>query len=94
MLRGRRSRWIGLGAGLLAALVVIVIEAGTPTDRSPDRPGASGSASVPPVAGGPLVYYEILDAEGSRLMERRLDGPTSTTAGPGASTRPERPRSR
>ena len=73
-LRGRRSRWIGLGAGLLAALIVIVVAGGTPTDRLRDRPGASGSASVPPAPGGPLVYYEILDAEGSRLMERRLDG--------------------
>jgi len=73
-IRGRRARWIGLGAGILAALVVIIVAAWAPTDRTRTPRDGSGSASIARVTTGPVVYYEVLDAEGSRLMERQLDG--------------------
>ena len=73
-MRGRRTRWIGLGAGTVAVLAVIFVAAWTPADRYGNLRNASGSAGIPPVAAGPVVYYEVLDAAASRLMERRLDG--------------------
>ncbi len=61
--------------GLLATTLVVgsaIALTGLPGPRpgvDPSRPAATD----PPVA-GPVVYYEILDADGSSLMERRLDG--------------------
>ena len=46
--------------------------AARPTERGP-RPSGSGP-SADPAAVGPVVFYEILDADGAQLMERRLDG--------------------
>ena len=74
-MRGPRGRWIGAGAALAAALVVVV---GVTVVRPPERAARARPSGGPhpptPVAVGPLVYYEILDADGSHLMERRLDG--------------------
>src|SRR5438876_604035 len=72
-LRGLRGRWIGLGSGIIAAVIVIALAASAPGGRR-DFPGASPAASAVPDASGPVVYYEVLDADASRLMERRLDG--------------------
>ena len=45
------------------------------TTRRAEPPDASGAAALRRrPRRRPIVYYEILDAEGSRLMERRLDG--------------------
>jgi hypothetical protein len=73
-MRGRRARWLGLGAGITAAALVVGIAAWTPTDRVHLPGGASSRPSDAPLAIGPTVYYEVLDAVGSKLMERRLDG--------------------
>ena len=69
-----RRRWLAVAAtitviaGAFGLAVSTPFRAGPPTD-----PAASGSAR-PVRADGPLVYYEILDADASRLVERRLDG--------------------
>ena len=73
-MRGRRARRIGLGAGIAAFAAVVAVATWTPTDHRTDRPQASAVASAVPPASGPVVYYEVLDADASRLMERRLDG--------------------
>ena len=73
-IRGRSVRRIWLGAGVVAALVVVFIAAWTPTNRYRDLRRPSDAPSETPATVGPVVYYEILDATGSRLMERRLDG--------------------
>jgi len=74
-MRGRRARWIGLGAAIAIAAAVLYVAAWTPSDRvHRPAPGSSGEPPDAPSAVGPIVYYEVLDAEGSRLMERRLDG--------------------
>src|SRR5439155_13714731 len=72
-LRGLRGRGVGLGSGIVGAVIVVALTASAPTDRR-DVAGASPSTSVAPDPAGPVVYYEVLDADGSRLMERRLDG--------------------
>src|SRR5258707_12960644 len=77
-MRGRRAvrvRVIGVTAGVVAAGLVIGLAGWRSTDGTQNAPGGSGDgASVRPAAAGPLVYYEVLDAAGSRLLERRLDG--------------------
>jgi hypothetical protein len=72
-LRGLRGRWIGLASGIVSVAVVIALSASPPIGRR-ELPGASPTRSSAPVASGPVVYYEVLDADASRLMERRLDG--------------------
>ncbi|HET7702343.1 MAG TPA: hypothetical protein VFK35_03015 [Candidatus Limnocylindrales bacterium] len=73
----RRRALLGL-AGTVAVTVLVVATIGggpirpgpsTPPGRSPDGAGTS-EPSIP----APVVYYEVLDAAGSSLMERRLDG--------------------
>ncbi|HEX2754282.1 MAG TPA: hypothetical protein VHM48_02405 [Candidatus Limnocylindrales bacterium] len=75
-MRGRRARRIGLGAVIAIAAAAVYVATWTPTDHRTFRPGpgTSGPPSDTPPGVGPIVYYEVLDAEGSRLMERRLDG--------------------
>ena len=73
-MRGSRSRWLALGVAIAAVVVVIAIAASPSASPGRDLPGASGRPSDPPAAIGPIVYYEVLDAAGSHLMERRLDG--------------------
>jgi hypothetical protein len=72
-MRGRPARRIGLGVGIAAFAAVVAIAMWTPTDHR-TAPHASATASAAPSASGPVVYYEVLDADASRLMERRLDG--------------------
>ncbi len=62
---------IGGAVAIAVVLVGIVLATSATTLRiAPAGPDASPDAA--PV--GPVVYYEILDAEASRLIERRLDG--------------------
>lgn len=70
-LSGRRAASIGLFATVLVvgSLIALVGPGRTVPGPTPSGPPAS---SVPPV--GPVVYYELLDAVRSSLMERRLDG--------------------
>lgn len=77
-MRGRRAiraRAIGVTAGVLAGALVIGLAAWRSSDQAPDSPGRHdpGATERPPAA-GPLVFYEVLDGAGSRLLERRLDG--------------------
>lgn len=73
-MRGRRARWVGLGAAIAVAVAVIAVAAWTRSDPLLPRPGQSATASDGSPVVGPIVYYEVLDATGSHLMERRLDG--------------------
>jgi hypothetical protein len=73
-MRGRRGRWIGVGAAAAAALAVAVVVGWSAPAVGPGPSGSAASASDGPPAIGPIVYYEVLDADGSHLMERRLDG--------------------
>jgi hypothetical protein len=57
-----------------AVLAAIAVVSWTPDPVHRPGPASSDSPSDQPPAVGPIVYYEVLDAEGSRLMERRLDG--------------------
>jgi hypothetical protein len=70
-IRGRPVVAIGVAATVVAGMVLAAIVAGVATapGRPPSEPPSSGVA-----VSGPVVYYELLDAEGSSLMERRLDG--------------------
>jgi hypothetical protein len=65
----RRAGAIGLAAAAVVGACVVVL-VGLLAPAADPRP--SGSPAGPLV--GPVVYYELLDAEGSSLMERRLDG--------------------
>ena len=67
---------IGL-AGIVAVTAIVVATLGGPIRPGPSSPpGRSPGAADPtePPIPAPVVYYEILDADGSSLMERRLDG--------------------
>ena len=68
---GRRAGGIGLLAtGLVVgSLIALVAPGRTAPEPAPSGPPVS---TAPPV--GPIVFYELLDAAGSSLMERRLDG--------------------
>lgn len=69
--RGRIGA-VGALAGLGVALaVVVVLGVGSRRLGGQDRTDSPGQSTP---ATGPLVFYEILDAEGSSLMARRLDG--------------------
>jgi hypothetical protein len=69
----RRPVIAGLAIGGVAALAILV--GGGPVGRPPTGPSASPMASQPTVAGnGPVVFYEIDDADGAMLMIRTLDG--------------------
>jgi hypothetical protein len=63
---------IGVGAVLVTAALVAVA-------RPTDGPSPAGSSSPPPGTStqpgvGPVVYYEVLDADAARLFARPLDG--------------------
>jgi hypothetical protein len=71
-MRGRRDR-LAVGAGLLAASIVgLAIVAGGRPGILP-RPSAQPSGG-PEGSAGPVVYYEVLDADADVLLERHLDG--------------------
>lgn len=72
-MRDRRTGWIGLAAGACAVLIVIALAASAP-GRIPPSATASQAPPTPPPAVGPVVFYEVLDAAGSHLIERHLDG--------------------
>jgi hypothetical protein len=68
-MRGRRAGLIGLAAGGLMVAIAGTLLTGAL------RPQAAPATSPSPVpVDGPVLYYELLDADGSRLIERRLDG--------------------
>lgn len=69
--RGRISS-VGALVGLAVALAIVV--ALGVASRPGGLPSPIGSPGPSAAANGPLVFYEILDAKGSSLMERRLDG--------------------
>ena len=59
----------------MAALVVATVASWAfTTDRNGPPTASSGAASDHPATVGPIVFYEVLDASGSHLFERRLDG--------------------
>ncbi len=73
-MRGRRS-WVAIGAVGVGALVLAIIGTGRLTaPPAPSGGPATASANAEIPAAGPLVFYEILDADGAALMTRRLDG--------------------
>jgi hypothetical protein len=63
----------GLAVGAATTLAIVI--GGGLVGRPPDRPTASASPSGPAIGtGGPVVFYEIDDADGAKLMVRTLDG--------------------
>lgn len=73
----RRPAQVGLAGIVAVAAIVVATIGGGPIRPGPSLPpgGSPDGAgpSEPPIP-APIVYYEILDADGSSLMERRLDG--------------------
>src|SRR4051812_26561061 len=72
---GHRGVWIA--AAVLAVVVVLAsMLSGRPTTSTLPGPssGASAVAASRAPTTGPIVFYEILDADASVLIERRLDG--------------------
>ena len=64
---------MGLAIGAMAALSVVV--GSGLVSHPPSGPTASPGGSGPPLGvGGPVVFYEIDDADGAKLMVRTLDG--------------------
>ena len=72
--RGPRARWYGVGLGIAVGLAALLVAAWPRTGPGLPAPSAGAGSPEPSAAVGPVVYYEVLDAAGSRLMERRLDG--------------------
>ncbi|MFL5775751.1 MAG: hypothetical protein ACJ76W_05685, partial [Chloroflexota bacterium] len=70
----RRGLWPAAAALIAVIAIAASILAGAPPSRI-NEPGRSPTVAptIAP-ATGPFVYYEILDADASVLMERRLDG--------------------
>ena len=71
-----RTRWLVAGAAIATVVAAGGLLLGP--GRTPP-PAASGVASPPASAvafTGPIVYYEVLDARASVLVEQRLDGAT------------------
>lgn len=71
---GGRRPAIGIAVvgaiGVVAAALAALGGSRPPVSPGPPQPG---SGAIPAVV-GPTVFYEILDADGSALVERRLDG--------------------
>src|SRR3989442_1775955 len=69
----RRNRGNG---GIAAIGVLIGIAVATAVAIGLSRPGPGPNPSISPTAAatGPVVFYEALDADGSLLMARPLDG--------------------
>ena len=67
------ARWLGVAAAGIAAIVVIALAGWQQLSPPAHPPTGSNAATVGPAV-GPILYYEVLDADGSNLMERRLDG--------------------
>ncbi|HEX5824170.1 MAG TPA: hypothetical protein VFY18_06915, partial [Candidatus Limnocylindrales bacterium] len=68
----RRPIIAGLAIAAVATLVVVL--GGGLIGRPPGIPTASPSPSGPTSGVGPVVFYEIDDADGAKLMARTLDG--------------------
>jgi hypothetical protein len=72
-MRQRRPVIAGLAIGGVAALAILLV--GGQVVRPPTGPTPSVKASEPTVGGnGPVVFYEIDDGDGAKLMVRTLDG--------------------
>ena len=72
-LRQRRPIIAGLAIAALATLAILV--GGGLDSRPQAEPTASPTSSAQAIGvGGPVVFYEVDDADGSELMVRTLDG--------------------
>ena len=69
--RGPVIAGLAIGAATTLAIVIGGGLVGRPTDRPISSATASGAGIG---AGGPVVFYEIDDADGAKLMVRTLDG--------------------
>ena len=72
----RRGTWIAAVAAV-AAIAASVLAGRPPAPTPSTAPASSGTSPAAPTAVaavGPVMYYEVLDADASVLMERRLDG--------------------
>ncbi|HEY7130917.1 MAG TPA: hypothetical protein VH440_01640 [Candidatus Limnocylindrales bacterium] len=67
-----RARWVAL-AGVTVATMAVLVAVGVGRPTNPPAPTLAPGATEPPPA-GPIVFYEIIDADGAVLLERRLDG--------------------
>ncbi len=70
-----RRRGAGLALGVaVAAAVVLSVAGGLSAPVPPGPTPARSDVAAATFVNGPIVYSEILDADGSWLIERRLDG--------------------
>jgi hypothetical protein len=70
-----RRRGAGLALGVaVAAVVLLSVVVGLNTPVPPGPTPARSDVAAATFVNGPIVYSEILDADGSWLIERRLDG--------------------
>jgi hypothetical protein len=84
---GRRrsdgGTWAVVAGGVATVVVVVAVGLARPA-VTPEPAPRPGTASTAPGV-GPVVYSEIVDADGSVLVERRLDGqslPRRVASGP------------
>ena len=73
-MRRGRAWWVAIGVGAVLVTATLVAVA-----RRPDGPPPTGSSSPAPRNStdsgvGPIVFYEVLDADAARLYARTLDG--------------------
>src|SRR4051812_28268319 len=72
-MRRGQARWLAIGTAIAVVAIGLAVVLGAPVPAP--KPGTSGASGSPHLAGtGPVVYYEIVDADASHLVERRLDG--------------------
>ena len=70
----RRGLWPAAAAVIAVATIAVSLLAGAPRGGPNETGGSAANAATTAPATGPFVYYEILDADASVLIERRLDG--------------------
>jgi hypothetical protein len=72
-IRRRDTRVIGLLAGAAAATVIVLVLVVGLVGRGPVSPAPTAPVTAAPAV-GPVVFYETVEAEGSTLYARSLDG--------------------
>ena len=73
-MRRARGGWIGAGVAVVAtAMGIAGVTLALPA-TGPNRVAEPSRPPTPTETPGPIVFYEVLDAAGSSLMERTLDG--------------------
>jgi hypothetical protein len=72
-MRRGRTWWVTIGVGAILVAVTLVAVARRPNGPAPTSSPPVASESTQP-SSGPVVFYEVLDADAARLIARTLDG--------------------